>query len=226
MSLPRRRALPHRGEQLDRLAESGETRIGRQAFPVPREDLLRDDRDLEEPEGVIERHRPHRPARPCEISRPELRAREVPGERRHPEPERAERGMVTSLHPLDRGAVLLGWDVAITAGGAVLVEVNGTPGVDLWQLAAGRGFGDDQGQRLLAELDATPRRIQRRRCRRAGCVAGCACSTSTSTASPRRASTAAGCSRISWSSCSSRSRHRGCLWRRRRLWPTSLIRNT
>ncbi|MEB3351431.1 MAG: sugar-transfer associated ATP-grasp domain-containing protein [Cyanobacteriota bacterium] len=77
------------------------------------------------------------------------------------------REMVTSLHPLDRGAVLLGWDVAITAGGAVLVEVNGTPGVDLWQLAAGRGFGDDQGQRLLAELDATARWIQRRRWRRA-----------------------------------------------------------
>lgn len=76
--------------------------------------------------------------------------------------------MVQTLHRVDRGAVLLGWDVAITASGASLVEVNGVPGIDLWQMACGRGFRDAQGRQLLAALEASARRIRHRSWRRAG----------------------------------------------------------
>ena len=66
--------------------------------------------------------------------------------------------IVHSLHPLDRRAVLLGWDVAISEGGPMVVEANGAPGIDLLQLATGRGFRDADGQRLLALLEASARR--------------------------------------------------------------------
>jgi hypothetical protein len=75
--------------------------------------------------------------------------------------------MVATLHPLDGGAVLLGWDVAVSDRGPMLVEVNGTPGIDLWQLAWGRGFGDADGRRLLAGLEGRARWHRRRRWRRA-----------------------------------------------------------
>ncbi|MFM7648673.1 MAG: sugar-transfer associated ATP-grasp domain-containing protein [Cyanobium sp.] len=70
--------------------------------------------------------------------------------------------IVHTLHPLDRGAVILGWDVAITATGPMLVEVNGTPGIDLWQLAHGRGFGDAEGRRRLQRLEARAWRLRHR----------------------------------------------------------------
>lgn len=75
---------------------------------------------------------------------------------------------VQTLHQLDRGALLLGWDVAVSLSGPMLVEVNGLPGIDLWQLAWGRGFRDASGRRLLSELEARARQIRHRRWRRAG----------------------------------------------------------
>lgn len=76
--------------------------------------------------------------------------------------------MVQVLHPLDGGAVLLGWDVAVAEPGPMLVEVNGTPGIDLWQLAWGRGFADAEGRRLLRQLEQQARWLRRRHWRRAG----------------------------------------------------------
>ncbi len=75
--------------------------------------------------------------------------------------------MVRLLHRLDRGAVLLGWDVAVAEAGPLLVEVNGTPGIDLWQLAWGRGFADAEGRRLLLQLEQRARHQRRRPWRRA-----------------------------------------------------------
>ena len=76
--------------------------------------------------------------------------------------------MVHTLHRVDRGDVLLGWDVAITDSGASLVEVNGVPSIHLWQMACGRGLRDAQGRQFLAALEASARRIRHRSWRRAG----------------------------------------------------------
>ena len=80
--------------------------------------------------------------------------------------------MVNLLHPLDRGAVLLGWDIAVAEGGPMLVEVNETPGIDLWQFAWGRGFADAEGCRLLRHLDLQARWLRRRNWRRASRLLG------------------------------------------------------
>lgn len=65
-----------------------------------------------------------------------------------------------TLHCLDRGSVLLGWDIAVTEAGPMLIEVNSLPGIRLWQLANGRGFRDDAGRRTLAQMELNAKRIR------------------------------------------------------------------
>ena len=62
----------------------------------------------------------------------------------------ALRSLVEDAHSTVQGAVLLGWDVALTPGGPMLVEANGGPGLEAMQRAHRRGFGRERLGDLLA----------------------------------------------------------------------------
>ena len=58
--------------------------------------------------------------------------------------------LVTRAHSTVQGAVVLGWDVAITADGPVLIEANGGPGLEIMQRANRQGFSRGRLGDLLA----------------------------------------------------------------------------
>ena len=60
------------------------------------------------------------------------------------------RTLVEQAHSTIQGAVLLGWDVAITPDGPLLVEANGGPGLEIMQRANRRGFSRERLGQLLA----------------------------------------------------------------------------
>jgi hypothetical protein len=60
------------------------------------------------------------------------------------------RSLVEQAHSTLRGAVVLGWDVAILADGPVLIEANGNPGLEIMQRANRRGFSRGRMGELLA----------------------------------------------------------------------------
>jgi len=60
------------------------------------------------------------------------------------------RSLVQSAHSTVPGAVLLGWDVAITAERPLLIEANGGPGLEMMQRANRRGFSRERFGELLA----------------------------------------------------------------------------
>lgn len=62
----------------------------------------------------------------------------------------ALRSLVEAAHATVPGAVLLGWDVAITPEGPVLIEANGGPGLEIMQRSHRRGFGRERLADLLA----------------------------------------------------------------------------
>jgi hypothetical protein len=63
----------------------------------------------------------------------------------------ALRSLVERAHSTVRGAVLLGWDVAIAPAGPILIEVNGGPGLEMMQRANRRGFSRERLGQLLAQ---------------------------------------------------------------------------
>ena len=62
----------------------------------------------------------------------------------------ALRSLVINAHSTVPGAVLLGWDVAITPNGPMLIEANGGPGLEAMQRAHRRGLGRERLGDLLA----------------------------------------------------------------------------
>lgn len=60
------------------------------------------------------------------------------------------RSLVQRAHSTVPGAVLLGWDVAITPECPLLVEANGGPGLEMMQRANRRGFSRERFGQLLA----------------------------------------------------------------------------
>jgi hypothetical protein len=60
------------------------------------------------------------------------------------------RSLVTRAHSTVRGAVVLGWDVAITPDGPLLIEANGGPGLEIMQRANRQGFSRGRFGQLLA----------------------------------------------------------------------------
>jgi hypothetical protein len=57
---------------------------------------------------------------------------------------------------------LIGWDMAATEDGAVIVEPNFTPDFDLAQLADRRGILDDQFKAFLADCQLARRAAKKK----------------------------------------------------------------
>jgi hypothetical protein len=60
------------------------------------------------------------------------------------------RKLVARAHSTIPGAVVLGWDVAITPDGPLLIEANGGPGLEIMQRANRQGFSRGRLGELLA----------------------------------------------------------------------------
>ncbi|MFL6730266.1 MAG: sugar-transfer associated ATP-grasp domain-containing protein, partial [Sphingomicrobium sp.] len=60
------------------------------------------------------------------------------------------RPFVEHAHSTVPDRMLIGWDVAITPGGLVLIEANGSPGLEMMQRVHRRGFIRDRLGQLLA----------------------------------------------------------------------------
>lgn len=68
------------------------------------------------------------------------------------------RSLVARAHSTVPGAVVLGWDVAITPDGPLLIETNGGPGLEIMQRANRQGFSRGRFGDLLAyHLEAQSR---------------------------------------------------------------------
>ncbi len=63
------------------------------------------------------------------------------------------RDAVQRLHRVDPQGLVLGWELALSETGPLVLAAQNAPGIDLYQIARNRGYRDAPGRAMLASLE-------------------------------------------------------------------------